>query len=153
MAVSNFSGFFFLGSFPGRGLHFSRGSCFWGFPLGVSVLMGGVKKSQDAPLPLVYYGKPRAQNYYKKRHQKSHQCIVAKVQVVGALRNTRINWIFQQSLLIQNHLRLSITQKRRNNSKYVTQNSIRLCEEYQHAKPFRKDWVYQVLQFEMLQTY
>ena len=34
----------------------------------------------------------------------------------------------------------------------MTRNSIRLSEEYQHAKPFRKEWVYQVLQFEMLQT-
>ena len=43
-------------------------------------------------------------------------------------------------------------EKRQNSSEYLTRNFIRLCEEYQNAKPFRKDWVYQVLQFEMLQT-
>ena len=43
-------------------------------------------------------------------------------------------------------------EKQQNYSKYLTRNSIRLSEEYQHTKPFRKDWVYQVLQFEMLQT-
>ena len=35
---------FFLGSFPESGLYFGGGGG-WGFPLGVSVLMGGGKKS------------------------------------------------------------------------------------------------------------
>ena len=42
------------------------------------------------------------------------------------LRNSSINWIFLWSLPIQNHLKLSITEKRRNKAKYQTWNSIRL---------------------------
>ena len=30
-------------------------------------------------------------------------------------------------------------EKQQNYSKYLTRNSIRLSEEYQHTKPFRKD--------------
>ena len=44
----------------------------------------------------------------------------------GALRNYRINWIFLWRLLIQNHPKPSITEKRRNRVKYLTWNSIRL---------------------------
>ena len=43
----------------------------------------------------------------------------------GVLRNSSINWIFFCRLPMQNHLKLS-TEKRRNNSEYLTCNSIRL---------------------------
>ena len=36
---------FFQESFPGREHDFLSGGCFWDFLLGVSVLMGGIKKS------------------------------------------------------------------------------------------------------------
>ena len=44
----------------------------------------------------------------------------------GALRNSSINWIFLWRLSIQNHLKLSITEKGINKAKYLTWNSIRL---------------------------
>ena len=43
----------------------------------------------------------------------------------GALRNSSINWIFLGRLLIQNHLKSFITEKRWNKTKYLTWNSIR----------------------------
>ena len=46
ITVSDLSKGFFLGSFPESGLYFSGGGGgVGGFPLGVSVLMGGGKKS------------------------------------------------------------------------------------------------------------
>ena len=45
ITVSDLSKGFFLGSFPESGLYFLGGGGVWGFPLGVSVLMGGGKKS------------------------------------------------------------------------------------------------------------
>ena len=39
--------------------------------------------------------------------------------------NSSINWIFLWRLPIQNHLKPSITEKRRNKAKYLTWNSIR----------------------------
>ena len=44
----------------------------------------------------------------------------------GALRNSNINWIFLWRLPIQNHLKSSISEKRRNKAKYLTWSSIRL---------------------------
>ena len=43
-----------------------------------------------------------------------------------SLKITRINWIFLWRLSIQNHSKSSITEKRRNKTKYLTWNSIRL---------------------------
>ena len=43
----------------------------------------------------------------------------------GPLRNFNINWIFLLRLLIQNHLKLPITEKRRNQANCLTWNSIR----------------------------
>ena len=42
------------------------------------------------------------------------------------LRNSSINWIILQRFLIQNHMKLPITEKRRNKAIYLTWNSIRL---------------------------
>ena len=41
------------------------------------------------------------------------------------MRNSSINWIFLLKLSIQNHPKLSITEKRRSKTKYLTWNSIR----------------------------
>ena len=43
-----------------------------------------------------------------------------------SLRNSSVKWIFLGRLPIQNHLKLIITEKRRNMAKYLTWNSIRL---------------------------
>ena len=42
------------------------------------------------------------------------------------LRNSSMNWIFLRRLTIQNHSKLSITEKRQNKAKYLTWNSIGL---------------------------
>ena len=42
----------------------------------------------------------------------------------GPLGNSSINWIFLWRIPIQNHLKLSITKKRRTEAKYLTWNSI-----------------------------
>ena len=44
----------------------------------------------------------------------------------GALRNCSINWIFLWRLRIKNHLKPSITEKRRNKAKYLIWHSIRV---------------------------
>ena len=44
----------------------------------------------------------------------------------GALRNSSIRWTLLWRFSIQNHLKLSITEKRRNKAKNLTWNSIRL---------------------------
>ena len=56
-------------------------------------------------------------------------------------------------LFIQNHLKPSITKKRHNYAKYLTQNSLRLnvSEEGQHATPCQKPWIYQVVQLQQPQ--
>ena len=48
---------------------------------------------------------------------------------------SNINWIFLWRLLIQNHLKLSVTEKRRNKAKYLTWNSIRLKFVKKTSKP------------------
>ena len=40
--------------------------------------------------------------------------------------DSSFNWLFLRRLSIQNHPKLSITEKRRNNAKYLTWNTIRL---------------------------
>ena len=42
----------------------------------------------------------------------------------GYLRNSSSNWIFLWRFVIQNHLKLSIIEKRKNKTKFLTQNSI-----------------------------
>ena len=42
----------------------------------------------------------------------------------GALWNSNINRMFLQRLPIQNHWKLSVTEKKRNKTKYLTRNSI-----------------------------
>ena len=50
ITVSDLLGFFFLGSFPERGLYFSGGEGgVLGLPIGGISFNGGVKKSEDAP--------------------------------------------------------------------------------------------------------
>ena len=44
----------------------------------------------------------------------------------GALKNSSINWIFLWRRFFQNHSKLSNTEKRRNKTKYLTWNCIRL---------------------------
>ena len=44
----------------------------------------------------------------------------------GALKNSSINWIFFGKISLQNHPKLSITEKKRKKAEYLTWNSISL---------------------------
>ena len=51
------------------------------------------------------------------------------------LRNSSINWIFLWRFPIQDHLKLPITEKRRNKTRYLTWNSIRLQDVKKTSMP------------------